>query len=91
MLRLQPLVAGVDARHEDVNASLMHRSRPLTQSISGNVLDINVIAFGIVVSVAILNAATAVFDAVVMVGAAAAVIIALLMLLLLFLLLLLVV
>ena len=53
MLRLQPPVAGADARYEDVNASPYQRPRSYTQSIGANVLDINDFSFFIVVLVAI--------------------------------------
>ena len=65
MLRLQPPFAGADERYEDANASSYHRSRPKTQSVGSNVVDLNFIAFFIVFPVAIVYVAAAVSAAVV--------------------------
>ena len=85
--RLQPKVAGVDAIYRYVNASSYHRSRPYTRSFGANLVIVNVIAFGIVVSVTIVDVPADFAAGIVVVGAADDDSVALLTLLLLFLLL----
>ena len=60
VLLLQIPVAFAAARYGYVNASSYYRSRPSTRSFGGNIVDINVINFVILVSVTIADVAAAI-------------------------------